>query len=57
MKSLPIFTINIAQSEKNFYLCSAIGAGMKEDQHTEFKRNWRDDFLKELCAFANSQGD
>ena len=29
---------------------------MKEDQHTEFKRNWRDDFLKELCAFANSQG-
>lgn len=29
---------------------------MKEDQHTEFKRNWRDDFLKELAAFANSQG-
>lgn len=29
---------------------------MKEDQHTEFKRNWRDDFLMELAAFANSQG-
>ena len=29
---------------------------MKEDQRTEFKRNWRDEFLKELCAFANSQG-
>ena len=29
---------------------------MKEDQNTEFKRNWRDDFLRELCAFANTQG-
>ena len=29
---------------------------MKEDQHTEFKRLWKDDFLRELCAFANSHG-
>ena len=29
---------------------------MKEDQHTEFKRLWKDEFLRELCAFANSQG-
>ena len=29
---------------------------MREDQHTEFKRIWKDDYLKELCAFANSQG-
>lgn len=29
---------------------------MREDQYTEFKRIWKDDYLKELCAFANSQG-
>ncbi len=29
---------------------------MKEDQHTEFKRLWKDEFLRELSAFANSQG-
>ena len=29
---------------------------MKEDQHTEFKRLWRDEFFRELSAFANSQG-
>ena len=28
----------------------------KESQVVEYKRKWRDDFLKELCAFANSQG-
>ncbi len=27
-----------------------------ENQHTEFKRLWRDDFLKSICAFANAQG-
>ena len=32
------------------------GARMKEDQHTEFKRLWRDEFFRELSAFANSQG-
>lgn len=27
-----------------------------ENQHTEFKRIWKDDFLKSICAFANAQG-
>ena len=29
---------------------------MKETQDIEFKRQWRDDFLAELCGFANAQG-
>ncbi len=29
---------------------------MKESQKAEFKLNWRDEYLKHLCAFANSQG-
>lgn len=29
---------------------------MKESQNTEFKINWRDEYLKQLCAFANSHG-
>ena len=29
---------------------------MKENHHTEFKSNWKDDFLKNVCAFANSEG-
>lgn len=29
---------------------------MKETQNIEFKRQWRDDFLAELCGFANAQG-
>lgn len=29
---------------------------MKEDQHTEFKRLWKEEFFRELSAFANSQG-
>ena len=29
---------------------------MKENQHIEFKQSWRDDFLKEICGFANAQG-
>lgn len=29
---------------------------MKESQRTEFKLSWRDEYLKHLCAFANSQG-
>ena len=29
---------------------------MKETQNIEFKRLWRDDFLAELCGFANAQG-
>lgn len=29
---------------------------MKESQHIEWKQNWRDEYLKWICAFANSQG-
>ena len=29
---------------------------MKESQKTEFKASWRDEYLKHLCAFANTQG-
>jgi len=29
---------------------------MQESQHTEFKQLWKDDWLKTLCAFANSEG-
>ena len=27
-----------------------------ENQNIEYKQTWRDDFLKEICAFANSKG-
>jgi ATP-dependent DNA helicase RecG len=29
---------------------------MREDQSTEFKSSWRDEYLKNLCAFANTRG-
>lgn len=29
---------------------------MKESQITEFKPNWRDEYLKWICAFANTNG-
>lgn len=29
---------------------------MQESQHTDFKRHWKDDYLKWICAFANSNG-
>ena len=29
---------------------------MKESQKTEFKLGWRDEYLKHLCAFANTAG-
>src|SRR3990172_7911929 len=29
---------------------------MAEDQHSEWKSSWRDDYLKWLCGFANAQG-
>jgi len=29
---------------------------MTEDQHTEWKSSWRDDYLKWVCGFANAQG-
>jgi len=28
----------------------------KESQTTEFKPNWRDEYLKTICAFANTEG-
>lgn len=27
-----------------------------EDQHTEWKSSWRDNYLKWLCGFANAEG-
>ncbi len=29
---------------------------MIENQNTEFKRIWKDEYLKSVCAFANAQG-
>jgi hypothetical protein len=29
---------------------------MTEDQNTEWKASWRDDYLKWICGFANAQG-
>jgi len=28
----------------------------KETQNVEFKQSWRDEFLKEICGFANAKG-
>ncbi len=28
----------------------------KEDQYTEFKRLWKDEYLREISAFANNDG-
>lgn len=28
----------------------------KENQNTEFKESWRDDWLEDICAFANTDG-
>ncbi|MEX0813719.1 MAG: ATP-binding protein [Chitinophagales bacterium] len=29
---------------------------MQENQHIEYKLNWRDEYLKTLCGFANAEG-
>ena len=29
---------------------------MKETQTVEFKQTWKDEYLKTICAFANSDG-
>lgn len=29
---------------------------MPENQNIEYKESWRDEFLKTICGFANSQG-
>ena len=29
---------------------------MTENQHTEWKEAWRDEYLKWLCGFANAEG-
>ena len=29
---------------------------MKENQNIEFKRSWRDEYVKWICGFANAQG-
>ena len=31
-------------------------ASKKEDQHTEFKTIWKDEFFKLICAFSNAKG-
>lgn len=41
---------------ENVYFCRLQMQAMKETQNIEFKRQWRDDFLAELCGFANAQG-
>lgn len=29
---------------------------MAENQNTEWKQSWRDEYLKWICGFANAQG-
>ena len=29
---------------------------MKESQYTEWKQNWRDEYLRWICGFANAEG-
>ena len=29
---------------------------MKENQNTEWKESWRDDYLRWVCGFANAEG-
>ena len=29
---------------------------MKESQHTEWKEQWRDEYLRWICGFANADG-
>jgi hypothetical protein len=29
---------------------------MQENQHTEWKESWRDDYLRWVCGFANAEG-
>jgi len=33
-----------------------MSANIKESQTTEFKSTWRDEYLKIICAFANTEG-
>ncbi|WP_305951990.1 helix-turn-helix domain-containing protein [Emticicia oligotrophica] len=28
----------------------------KENQNTEWKESWRDEYIKLICGFANAQG-
>lgn len=28
----------------------------QEDQNTEYKRTWREEYLKWICGFANAEG-
>ena len=32
------------------------GADMSESQHVEWKASWRDEYLKWICGFANTDG-
>lgn len=32
------------------------GQGVSENQHTEWKEHWWDDFLRSICGLANAEG-
>ena len=29
---------------------------MPEHQHIEWKENWRDEYMRQICGFANAEG-
>jgi len=36
--------------------CMATKVLVKECQYAEFKQSWQDEYLKWICAFANTEG-
>ena len=36
--------------------CMATKVSIKECQYAEFKQSWQDEYLKWICAFANTEG-
>ena len=45
--------LHISKKSSNF--AGRIGARMKEDQHTEFKRLWKDEFFRELSVLTRPE--
>ena len=37
-------------------LTERVAAGMSESQNVEWKRRWRDEYLRWICGFANAEG-
>ena len=35
---------------------SSMNLPKKENQDTEFKQSWRDEYIKWICGFANAKG-